>query len=104
LDAYITEHKILTGPPLPFDVRTDFVKGTNDTVLVPITILVKNRDITFNTKDGAATGTLNILCRIAGISGRVAQTFEDPVKVDSPADLLDQLRKNASIYQKTVPL
>jgi GWxTD domain-containing protein len=104
LDAYISEHKILTGPPFPFDVRTDFVKVTNDTVLVPLTILIKNRDITFNTKDGASIGTVNILGRVTGISGRVAQTFEETVSVDTPSDLLVQKMQTASIFQKELPL
>jgi len=29
--------------PMPFDVRSDFVKVTSDTVLVPVTIQMKNR-------------------------------------------------------------
>ncbi len=40
--------KILTGPPFLFDVRTDYVKVTNDTVLVPLTLQIRNRDITFD--------------------------------------------------------
>ena len=56
LDAFISEHKLLTGPVFPFDVRTDFVKVTENTVLVPITLQIKNRDITFVTKDGVAKG------------------------------------------------
>src|SRR5207302_2994523 len=35
--------KIVTNL-MPFDVRTDFVKVTGDTVLVPITIQMKYRD------------------------------------------------------------
>src|ERR1051326_1279727 len=31
---------------MPFEVRTDFVKITSDTVLVPVTVQIKNRDIT----------------------------------------------------------
>jgi len=30
--------------PMPFDVRADFVKVTSDTVLVPVTIQMRNRD------------------------------------------------------------
>ena len=41
----VVSHKISVNL-MPFDVRTDFVKVTSDTVLVPITIQVKNRDIT----------------------------------------------------------
>src|SRR5207302_6916778 len=29
---------------MPFDVRTDFVKITNETVLVPVTVQLRNRD------------------------------------------------------------
>jgi hypothetical protein len=47
LDAFMSEHKLLSGPVFPFDVRTDFVKVTESTDLVPITIQMKNRDITF---------------------------------------------------------
>src|SRR6202789_1228980 len=37
---------------MPFDVRADFVKITGDTVLVPVTIQIKNRDVTFVNKEG----------------------------------------------------
>ncbi len=104
LDAYITEHKILTGPPFPFDVRTDFVKVTNDTVLVPLTIQIKNSELTFNSKDGASIATVNILGRVTSISGRVVQTFEEPVTVSAPDDLLEQKRSAASLYWQALPL
>ena len=29
LESFMTEHKLLTGPVFPFDVRTDFVKVTD---------------------------------------------------------------------------
>ncbi len=75
---------------MPFDVRTDFVKVTGDTVLVPITIQMKYRDITFANKDGVQRGTVNIFGRITTLSGRVVQTFEDPAQIDVPAELLAQ--------------
>src|SRR6266481_2731103 len=42
----VVRHKI-TVNLMPFDVRADFVKVTSDTVLVPVTIQIKNRDVTF---------------------------------------------------------
>jgi hypothetical protein len=48
----MTTSKILTGPPFLFDVRTDYVKVTNDTILVPLTLQIRNSDITFTNKDG----------------------------------------------------
>src|SRR5580698_2366669 len=59
LDNFISEHKLLPGPVFPFDVRTDFVKVTDSTVLVPVTIQLKNSDITFVTKDGVAKGQVD---------------------------------------------
>ena len=90
--------------PMPFDVRTDFVKVTNDTVLVPIAIQLKNRDITFVNKDGIQRGTVNIFARLTTLTGKVVQTFEDPVQVDVPAELLPRTTENSSIYTKAVPL
>ncbi|MGA2904504.1 MAG: GWxTD domain-containing protein, partial [Candidatus Korobacteraceae bacterium] len=79
-------HKISVNL-MPFEVRTDFVKITGDTVLVPVTLQVKNKDITFVSKDGIQRGTVNIFGRVTGITGRVAQTFEDTVQVDVPPEL-----------------
>src|SRR6202166_3580114 len=90
--------------PMPFDVRADFVKVTSDTVLVPIAIQMRNRDITFVNKDGIQRGTVNIFSRLTTLTGKVVQTFEDTVQVDVPAELLPRTAENASIYTKALPL
>ena len=96
-------HRI-TYNPMPFDVRTDFVKITNETVLVPVTVQIRNRDITFNNKDGVQHGVVNIFGRVTNIGGKVAQTFEDTVAADVPAELLPREAENYKIYWKAVPL
>jgi GWxTD domain-containing protein len=96
-------HKISVNL-MPFEVRTDFVKITGDTVLVPVTLQVKNKDITFVSKDGIQRGTVNIFGRVTGITGRVAQTFEDTVQVDVPPELLEKTMDHSSLYWKAVPL
>src|SRR5215469_7519445 len=90
--------------PMPFDVRSDFVKVTSDTVLVPITIQMKNRDITFVNKEGVQRGTVNIFGRLSTLTGKIVQTFEDTVQVDVPAELLPRTAENASVYWKALPL
>jgi len=90
--------------PMPFDVHVDFVKVTSDTALVPITIQMKNRDITFVNKDGIQRGTVDIFARLTTLTGKIVQTFEDPVQVDVPAELLPTTAENASVYYKAVPL
>jgi GWxTD domain-containing protein len=90
--------------PMPFDVRSDFVKVTSDTVLVPVTVQMKNRDITFVNKDGVERGTVNVFARLSTLTGKVVQTFEDTVQVDVPVELLPRTAENASVYWKAVPL
>jgi GWxTD domain-containing protein len=104
LDAFMTEHKLLTGPVFPFDVRTDFMKVTESTDLVPITLQMKNRDITFVTKDGVATGVVNILGKVTTITGKTVQTFEDTVEVEQPSELLEKSLDHQSVYWKALPL
>ncbi len=104
LDAFITEHKILTGPALPFDVRTDFVKVTDGTILVPVTIQLRNRDITFKTVNGVSTGEVNILGKVTTITHKTVQTFEETVQVEQPAELLQSTLDYKKIYWKALPL
>jgi len=104
LENFITEHKLINGPIFPFDVRTDLVKVTDNTVLVPITLQIKNRDITFVTKDGVATGLVNILGKVTTITHKTVQTFEETVQVQQPSELLEKSLDRQSIYWKAVPL
>jgi GWxTD domain-containing protein len=104
LESYMVTSKVLTGPPFLFDVRTDYVKVTNDTVLVPLTLQIRNKDITFQNKDGVASGTVNILGRVTNLNHRPIQTFEDTVVVQVPSELLGRTQNNASVYWKSLPL
>ena len=104
LESYMVKSKILTGPPFLFDVRTDYVKVTNDTVLVPLTVQIHNKDITYNTKEGVSMGTVNILGRVSNLTGRPLQTFEDTVQVQVPSELLAKEQQKLSVYWKSLPL
>jgi len=99
----VVSHKINVNL-MPFDIRTDFVRVTGDTVLVPVTIQVKNKDVTFASKDGIQRGTVNIFGRVTGLTGKIAQTFEDTVQVDVPNDLLEKTQQHSSLYWKAIPL
>ncbi len=99
----VVSHKIRYNL-LPFDVQADFVRITSDTVLVPITIQIKDKDVTFVTKDGVASGVVNIFGRVTSLTGRIAQTFEDTVRVDVPAELLAKTQERSAIYWKALPL
>jgi len=89
---------------LPFEMSADFVRVTDDSVLTPITVQVRNRDLAFEQNQGIQRAVLHIYGRITGIDGRIAQVFEDTVSIDIPdalfADSLDSYR----VYQKVLPL
>jgi GWxTD domain-containing protein len=87
-----------------FDYHTDFLRITSDTILVPITIQIQNKQMTFKDRDGVNSGTLNIFARISTLSGRIVQTFEDVIQRDFPDSLLESSLKGFSLYQKAVPL
>jgi len=102
LEAIVTAR--IVRDQLKFTWRTDFMKVTNDTVLVPITIQVSNGQLNFQSKDGIHSATMNVFGRVSTLTGRVVQTFEDPVSKDFPDSLFQQSLKLQSIYQKAVPL
>jgi len=99
----VVSHKISINL-MPFDVRADFVKVTGDTVLVPFTVQMKNRDITFVNKDGVQRGVVNIFIRVTTLTGHIAQTWEDTVQADIPAELLAKAAENSQVYWKAFPL
>ncbi|MFI5094989.1 MAG: GWxTD domain-containing protein [Candidatus Acidiferrales bacterium] len=86
------------------DYRFDFLRVTNDSVLVPITIQVANRDLSFKSKDGVQSAVLNLYGRITSLSGRVVDTFEQVISTDLPDSLFPSAITLSSIYQRSVPL
>jgi len=71
---------------------------------VPITLQLKNRDITFVTKDGVARGVVNILGKVTTLTHKTVQTFEDTVEVEQPAELLEKSLDGKRVYWKSLPL
>jgi GWxTD domain-containing protein len=102
LEALVTSR--IVRDQVHFAWRTDFLKVTNDTVLVPVTVQVPNSQLSFQSKDGVHSATLNVFGRVSTLTGRVVQTFEEAVSRDFPDSLFQQSVKLQSIYQKAVPL
>src|SRR6202795_3281470 len=102
LEAVVTSR--IVRDQLHFNWRTDYLKVTNDTVLVPVTIQVPNSQLSYQAKDGIHSAVLNVFGPISTLTGRVVQTFEDTVTRDFPDTLYQQSLKLQSIYQKAVPL
>src|SRR5215472_5631292 len=101
------EEKVLSrivANQLPFQYRADFLRATTNTVLVPITVQFRNRDLSFQSKQGLHSAVLDLYGRITDPGGRIVQTFEDVISRDFPESLFAASLDLSSIYQKSVPL
>jgi GWxTD domain-containing protein len=104
LDQFLADAKVLNGTPFIFDVRTDYVKLTNDTVMVPVTLQIREGDLTYKTTDGDSKGVVNIMGRVSNITGHIVTSFEDTVTVETPSELLAREKNNVKVYWKALPL
>lgn len=94
----------LTANLLPFQVRTDYIKITSESILTPITIQMANRDLQFEEKDGVMQAVVSIYGQLTTLGGRVAEIFEDSMHLDVPSSIFDQYVNKKSVYQKALPL
>ena len=102
LEAIVTSRMVRDS--LKFDYRTDFLKVTSDTVLVPVSVQIPNNQLSFKSKEGVHSASINIFGRVSSLTGKVVQTFEDSVTKDYPDSLFPMAVKQMSIYQKALPL
>jgi len=102
LEALVTSR--LVRDQVHFTYRTDFLKVTSDTVLVPITVQIPHHQLSFKSKDGVHSAQMNIFGRVSTLTSRSVQTFEDSVARDIPDSLFQQSLKTSYIYQKALPL
>jgi GWxTD domain-containing protein len=92
------------GNPIHLDYALDFLRVTNDSVLVPITLQIPNRELTYHDNKGVQSATLNLYARITSPSGQLVQSFEEIISRDIPASLFQKTIEQPSIFQKAVPL
>jgi GWxTD domain-containing protein len=89
---------------LNFSYESDFLRITGDTAMVPITVLVPNKELTYQGRDGVHRAAINLFGRVSTLTGRVVQTFETEMRSDLPDSLLQQAVSGSSITQKSLPL
>ena len=85
-------------------VRVDYVRITESSVLANITVQFENRDLQFQAKDGIQRSVVNLFGRISTMTRRPVTTFEKPLEIDAPNDMLQKYAQQRSIYQQSVPL
>ncbi|MBI3473601.1 MAG: GWxTD domain-containing protein, partial [Candidatus Solibacter usitatus] len=89
---------------LPIRVRADYFPVTENSVLTNVTVQMENRDLQFQAKEGLQKAAVNLYGRVTSMGRRVVNVFEETVTVDAPTELLGEISKRSSIYQKPLPL
>jgi GWxTD domain-containing protein len=94
----------ISGSPLPFEVREDFIRVTEDSVMMPVTLQVANRNLEFFNNHGVMQASLDIFGQISNLGGKVVTSFADSVALNVPADQFPRIAQQTSAYQKSIPI
>ncbi len=89
---------------LPMKVRVDFFPVTDASVYTAVTVQFDNKDLQFQSKEGLQRAAVNILGRFTTMTRRPVNNFEETVEVTTLPEMLQQISRNKSIYQKVVPM
>jgi hypothetical protein len=89
---------------LPFRLRQDFLKLNEAQVLVPITIEISNRELTFREELGSSIAKVAIYGIVTSISNRIVQEFDADLAASFAPDQLAAGLTGKSIYQKVLML
>ena len=95
---------VLDNNPLPFDMRVDFFRQSDDRVIATFTVQADNRDLNFKDEGGLQTARMNIFGRVTAVSGKRSGIFEDSVTTNATTEELVELREKKSVYQKAIAL
>ena len=89
---------------LPFKIRPDYFSLNESQVLVPITLELQNKELTFQKNGELYSAKVGVYGVITSITNRIITEFEDDVMSSYRADRLDHGLEMRSIYQKILPL
>ena len=89
---------------LPMQVRIDYVRVTESSVLANITVQFENRDLQFQKKEGVEKSLVTLFGRVTSMTRRPITTFEKPLEVVAPPDMLAKYAQQKEIFQQSVPL
>jgi len=89
---------------LPFQIRQDYFRITTDQLMVPITVQVANRNLSYQEEAGLRVARVAIYGILTSFQNRIVDEFDsDLVSSYPPGQLADGISKS-SIYQKILLL
>jgi hypothetical protein len=89
---------------LPCKIGTDYIRLNEDQVLVPITLEIRNKDLTFKEEAGVHLAKVSVYGIITSITHRIITEFEDDMMASFKPEFLERGLGGRSLYQKIVPV
>ncbi len=89
---------------LPLEIRQDRFRLSDSQILVPLTVQIPNRELTFKPESGIEVARVTVYGIVKDLSGRIASEFDDDLVTAYTSDRLPAGREAVSLYQKILPL
>lgn len=89
---------------LPFQVREDHFRLSSDRVILPLTIELENKDLTFVENEGLHSAQLALYGVVTTVSNRLVTEFEHDLVTSYPEDRFQFGLRQKSAYQKLLLL
>jgi GWxTD domain-containing protein len=93
-----------TDKLLPMQVHTDYLRVSGSSTIALITVQFENRDLQFQSDDGAAKLLVNLFGRVSTMTRRPVFTFEQPMEIDVAPGPPEKFAQQRAIYQRSIPL
>jgi GWxTD domain-containing protein len=89
---------------LPLSVREDYFRLNELQVLVPVTLEIENKQLSYIQEGEREVARVGIYGLVTSMTNRVAYEFDDEVLVSSRLEDLEKSRLKNSIYQRIIPV
>ncbi len=99
-----SDYPKITYDRLPFHLRIDSFRVTENSVITSFTVQLQNSDLVYKDVGGIQQAAANIFARISSVSGRRAGLFEDVVTSSYTPEALEAGLTAKSVYQKNLVL
>jgi GWxTD domain-containing protein len=89
---------------LPFEVRLDQFRLSDEKVIVPLTVEVANRDLTFTEDSGRLVANVAVYGLVTSMTNQIVTEFEDDLVNSFAPDDTQAISRGRSLYQKVLVL
>lgn len=102
LEAVVTARVTYDG--FLFEAREDFIRITDQQILVPVTVRVANNRLSFRREGETYRAVIRLYGRVLSLANRVEAVFEDEVAREFAAADFERAQERHSVYQKRLIL